>query len=381
MTLSDYLSTLILVAMFTVGYATIYTEIETTITSHFEKLRSLNTWLQHIPQTTFVLLTLISLRIINMSMNGAFYWVFINMEAVIIIFSNLIADDLVDFILIQAVGLYTFALTGAITWVTGPIYILASVVVYSERWYGPIIGRSSALYYLPPVLLGGLFWLAIGIEYHDTVPTSMAVTNYIGFILACMALISFDRFQHRDQQIITRLQHEVRYDGLTQIRNWGMFQQDLSRTFNQRQQTKGLALIALDIDHFKSINDTYGHLIGNQALVLVATRLNHELGKLNEHYHVYRTGGEEFAIILPGASEKAATLVAARCAAMIQGLNVHIRDGELHLTASFGVALDTDRDPNATHLYKRADTYLYQSKDAGRNQVSVEGKLLFKTNA
>lgn len=377
MTLSDYLISLFLVCMFTLGYATLYNQIGTTVNRSFERVRNLNASLQHLPQIIFVLLTLVALRIIEISLSGTVYWVFINMQAVILIFSNLIVPNLTDFVLIQVVGLYTLALTGGINWTTGSMYVLGCIIIYGERWYGPKISRHAFVYYLPPMLLGAIFWIVIGIKYHAVFSQLAASIQFAGFAISYIALANYDRFQERDQQLINRLQHDVQYDGLTQIRNWAMFQKDFSKAFANRHATKSLALVTLDIDHFKRINDNHGHLVGNQALILVATRLNHELGQLGDNYHAYRTGGEEFTLILPGANREVAQLVAEQCAAMIQALPVHIRSGELRLTASFGVAIANENDTSATSLYKRADDYLYQAKNAGRNQVSVEGTLLF----
>jgi diguanylate cyclase (GGDEF)-like protein len=128
-----------------------------------------------------------------------------------------------------------------------------------------------------------------------------------------------------------------------------------------------LSLIVADLDYFKRINDTYGHPAGDTVLVKVASRLR---SCIRPQEALGRYGGEEFLIVLPGASHDTAMAVAERMRLSIAAQPEAIGGATLHLTISAGVA-STDIFPTATteELISRADTALYAAKDAGRNRV------------
>lgn len=127
------------------------------------------------------------------------------------------------------------------------------------------------------------------------------------------------------------------------------------------------SLILCDLDHFKQVNDTYGHIIGDH--ILKATAI--ELGRATRNSDsVYRFGGEEFAFILPHTSELEARTVADRIREFIAGIEVHCGSTNVRTTASAGIAM---RQPNETpdQWLARADEALYRAKGQGRNCTRV----------
>lgn len=134
---------------------------------------------------------------------------------------------------------------------------------------------------------------------------------------------------------------------------------------NAQRNGTALALITFDLDHFKCINDTWGHSAGDEVLREVV-----ELARqyLRPHDFLARIGGEEFVILLPGADLAAASLVAERLQAGVAALQVATSQGAIALTASFGVTLYQTGEPLPDAL-ERSDAALYQAKRNGRNQV------------
>lgn len=137
--------------------------------------------------------------------------------------------------------------------------------------------------------------------------------------------------QH-DQRILAKLTHEVQYDALTHARNWATFRSDLNDTFDNHDDHL-LALITIDVDHFKQINDTYGHLMGNQTLIAFSRQLKQLLSNQNDSYKFYRTGGEEFAILLPNTSLDTARKVVHDCQLALKTLAIPLTEGQLQVTA------------------------------------------------
>ena len=126
------------------------------------------------------------------------------------------------------------------------------------------------------------------------------------------------------------------------------------------------AVLLLDIDHFKALNDSHGHLAGDQVLKSVAKTLSHSIRSVD---YAARYGGEEFVIVLPETSTSTAQELAERIRAQIQSDSYQFNDQSLKVTLSIGVAGIRDSDETADAVIARADQMLYEAKRAGRNQV------------
>ncbi|MDA7746993.1 GGDEF domain-containing protein [Psychromonas sp.] len=156
------------------------------------------------------------------------------------------------------------------------------------------------------------------------------------------------------------------YDSLTGLLNRHAFDTELSAYL--KADTKGLCLILCDIDHFKSFNDTWGHLLGDQVLKAVGRKINENMrdGKTG-----YRFGGEEFVMLLPKTNIRIARQFAETTRKQFEKLSLKDkRTGQLinNITASFGV-VEIQPNETITELIARADEYMYKAKQLGRNRV------------
>jgi diguanylate cyclase len=139
-----------------------------------------------------------------------------------------------------------------------------------------------------------------------------------------------------------------------------------------RENNTPLCLLMIDIDHFKKFNDTYGHLIGDEVLKMVAKILT---GTLKGKDIVARFGGEEFAVLLPSTPLEGALVVAELLRRSISSKELKRRDtGDMigKITVSIGVAAFRPKEDTIPVFIKRADDALYRSKENGRNQVTRE---------
>ncbi|MFJ2363355.1 GGDEF domain-containing protein [Pseudomonas sp. NPDC087697] len=166
---------------------------------------------------------------------------------------------------------------------------------------------------------------------------------------------------------LERAKLDATIDGLTQVLNRTTFTRSLEQALNDFPQ--GVALVMLDIDHFKQFNDQYGHPLGDRVLQHVGQVL---LNSLTPHATAARYGGEEFCIILRECTDLTSAYdYAEQLRLKIQSLRIKARGTDKVLdtiTASFGVALAQPGD-NLESLLTRADDALYQAKRNGRNQV------------
>lgn len=161
-------------------------------------------------------------------------------------------------------------------------------------------------------------------------------------------------------------------DPLTELNNRRAFEWELPRQIqNACTRNMPISLIMLDVDHFKIINDTYGHLVGDRALQLISARLRHNLRFYDTPF---RYGGEEFVIILSDTGSQESVLIAHRICRLI-GEQAFVINEELDLaiTISAGTASFRPEDDNrGISLLYRADENLLRAKNQGRNRVVSE---------
>lgn len=160
-------------------------------------------------------------------------------------------------------------------------------------------------------------------------------------------------------------------DALTEVRNRRYFDQVLERDFNRaHREREMLCIMMLDIDHFKRVNDEYGHQAGDEALRCVAQILKQHIHRNTDL--IARYGGEEFAIILPNTSVEGAVFVAECLRKTIASTAVKSDGISLNLTVSIGIMGDEPRaGDHPDRWIKEADDALYKAKESGRNQVVV----------
>jgi diguanylate cyclase len=159
---------------------------------------------------------------------------------------------------------------------------------------------------------------------------------------------------------------EALRDALTEMPNRAAYDEQIEREFSRwRRHGRPLSICVVDIDHFKHINDTLGHLRGDKVLKLVAREISRKVR--NEDF-VARYGGEEFVIIMPETDQQSALAAAEKVRLAVAECPFNFNNERLPVTASFGVASFSEGDEIET-CFERADKALYRAKSLGRNRV------------
>ena len=168
--------------------------------------------------------------------------------------------------------------------------------------------------------------------------------------------------------VYERVENLAATDGLTGLFNRRYLEGALERELARADRSSSsLALLLLDIDHFKSFNDTYGHAMGDLVLKNVATTLQRCLRQADV---LARFGGEEFVVLLPQVGERGAMESAERIRAALESSGIHPGGPRKRVTVSIGLATFPDHADSSESLLRAADEALYRAKDASRNRVS-----------
>jgi diguanylate cyclase (GGDEF)-like protein len=230
--------------------------------------------------------------------------------------------------------------------------------------HGLFLLLRPALFKLAPVAPGGL-------------PDAGLVALVSQFVLleaiVAVVLLGFGALMLANEFITSELRHLAEMDPLTNVFNRRAFLTLLDKAISAAQRTgTAVPVLVMDLDHFKNINDTWGHRAGDDVLrhfVMLAHRC------LRKEDVMGRLGGEEFAIFLPNASAAGALAVAERLRALVEAQPVATGPQSIPLTVSVGVTLCAHGDAAGAAL-QRADEAMYLAKERGRNRVEVSEKIV-----
>ncbi|MES9925519.1 MAG: EAL domain-containing protein [Candidatus Thiodiazotropha endolucinida] len=220
-----------------------------------------------------------------------------------------------------------------------------------QVWQGDLINRKKD---------GSLFDVCMTIT--PVLDVQGQITNYIAVK---------DDITHR-KQIEKEVEELAFYDPLTRLPNRRLFMSHLKQAIlHSRRQLTYSALLFIDLDHFKNLNDSYGHDIGDLLLIEVASRIT---SCLREVDLVARLGGDEFVVILENMGKDSAEInssVLTICEKILASVSAesNLKNISYSSTCSIGVCLFRDEYPRAEDILKRADTAMYEAKKSGRNSV------------
>jgi diguanylate cyclase (GGDEF)-like protein len=228
--------------------------------------------------------------------------------------------------------------------------------------------RHLALVMMAPYLLGlGLAGIRPNAADAAIVILIVASSQTVGLVVAFLAL-SFCNLERRSNILQRRTETRAARDGLTGAMNRATFTSHAVRKIGQHRSIKSnVSLLFVDVDHFKRINDTYGHEAGDRVLKRII-RLARDC--LRSGDTVARWGGEEFVVLLPATDLNGALLIAEKIRCRIEVEHFDALEPDLQVTVSIGCA-EISSNEDLDELVARADRALYEAKHQGRNQTAA----------
>ena len=225
-----------------------------------------------------------------------------------------------------------------------------------------LMGRCLLAQLAAVVAVAALFQIAPQVLYSGQI--ARLASGPLLFVFPIMVGLTAYQLSRRVRQQNRELAALSRTDGLTRLPNHTAWLEAVEREFaRSKREGSSMAVLMLDLDHFKTINDAHGHPAGDEVLRGVAEVLQEAL---RLHDVPGRYGGEEFGVLLPGSDVSAAEAIAERIRKKIEWASFA---GELKVTASVGCAALDAKDLFAASLVARADRALYAAKAAGRNRA------------
>ncbi|ODT03337.1 MAG: hypothetical protein ABS58_16810 [Mesorhizobium sp. SCN 65-20] len=280
----------------------------------------------------------------------------------------------------------TNAKTAALLHAGPALALLASVGI------GMVVGGPGSLAFPIPALL----WCALTYSLFTTTVLTMALSTWLlialpaqliplsrlpdsirlldsirlGVALLALGPLTVASTNAARKELIDRLYKAANFDSLTGALSRGAFLERAESSIVQlSRDSREVALLMIDVDHFKRINDRFGHAGGDKVL----TEFYHLVASVLREADLFgRTGGEEFAVLLPQADLAEATGMAERIRLAVEGADIAMASGDrMRMTVSIGIAVRAARTDDFEDLLLVADRALYQAKSAGRNMVRV----------
>ncbi|WP_461226102.1 GGDEF domain-containing protein [Lacticaseibacillus suihuaensis] len=314
------------------------------------------------------------LNIANQDYPVGYGWTYLNFQIITVYFALLATHRPAMLLTLEAmVGAWFIWMSGgAWSGVTGLTLLMLAVVYLGRR----ILTASATLYMGFGVMFALPFffinWIKLG-------GIDVGWGPQFGYlVLLYLMLWAVTRYLQRRAAREAKLAHDAAVDAMTGLNNFASFDRDLQAAYRRFQATgEQYALFTFDIDHFKAINDRYGHLAGNAVLTTVGTTTRQKTRASAFNAKTYRTGGEEFSILFFAIDDdrNRALAFSRDLADTIAALSFDFATPPLHVTISLGEDRIQAADQNYLDLYRRADAYLYGAKHSGRDALTVRGEL------
>lgn len=300
-------------------------------------------------------------------------WIYVNFQLVSIIFYTVILRVPFKYHLfgpiVVAFMIFNSALSSWESWCLAIVLI----VFYCSLNYVKNHTKNKFpffVYLLISLISGFAYWFFIKVKFSISNPVFFKQVIYL--LIIELFTFGYIAILYTDLESRAALFQDATHDKLTHAYNYDAFDIDFRSLFKDNVISDGkFTMMMFDIDHFKSINDTYGHLTGDKVLQTVVRVVQSVLAKNDKNIKLYRTGGEEFNIIFPHYHVKETQAIVKEIFEAVNHTEVDVKENKIHITISVGVSEISKKDVSVNDFYSRVDKALYHSKRNGRKEITI----------
>jgi len=299
-------------------------------------------------------------------------WQFMNFQLMGLVFCAYFLNIKVPYYFFIPVMMLYMVFNGSIGYWESWIHAIALFCFYTtlNRFRRYQKNTHPFIYYIvPSSFFGAILWLTMKIKF------ALSWTTYseeLAFLIIFQILLySYVTMILRDSELKMHLMEFANHDALTKTENYAAYTSEIKYLFNNSKESNlDFSMMMFDIDHFKLVNDTYGHLSGDKVLQQVVDVAQTVIEENDPRVKLYRTGGEEFNILFPGYDLNSTQVIVNQIFTSVNNLDVKITNNKIPISISVGVSTLSDVDKLPNDFYKRVDANLYYSKKHGRMQVT-----------
>ncbi|GAB5056072.1 GGDEF domain-containing protein [Companilactobacillus alimentarius] len=300
-------------------------------------------------------------------------WIYINFQIVSVIFYTVILSVHFQYHIFGPIILAFMLFNSAIySWQSWCLAIILIIFYYSLNYIKTHTKEKFPFfhYMLLSIILGSAYWYFTALKF--SISNDILIKEIIYLIIMELFTFGYIAILYTDIESRTALFKEATHDKLTETYNYDAFDIDFRSLFKNTAVTNVKStMMMFDIDHFKNINDTYGHLTGDKVLRSVVKIVQNIIQNTDPNIKLYRTGGEEFNIIFPNYSVQSTQEIVEQIFQAVNHSRIPIDGHLINVTISVGVSEINESDVSVNDFYSRVDRALYHSKRNGRKEITV----------
>lgn len=301
-------------------------------------------------------------------------WEFMNFIVIALIFCAYFLNIHIPYYFFIPIVLIYMIFNASITYWQSWLHAASIILTYWSFNY--IRTMRSKRYQFINYMIVGSFWGAV-LWFFVTIKFGLTrnifLQEWLYLIIFEVLLYSYVTMLLRESDLRGHLVAFANHDALTKTENYAAYDNEMKYMFtDSRGNNLNLSMMMFDIDHFKVVNDTYGHLAGDTVLQQVVDEVQTVIDENDPNVKLYRTGGEEFNILFPGYDLSATEPIVREIFASLNNLNIDVGENSINISVSIGVSTVSKRDLEPDDFYNRVDRNLYHSKENGRMQITAK---------
>ncbi|AKP04048.1 GGDEF domain-containing protein [Companilactobacillus pabuli] len=304
----------------------------------------------------------------------SYSWEFMNFQLIAIVFCAYFLNIRIPYYFLLPIVLLFMIYNSSVGYWESWCHAITLIIFYVTMNKGYLWSqklKSPLFFYLGTgTFFGALLWYFMKLKFDFSWTTYVQELSYL--VIFELLLYSYVRMLFRDDRLKARLAEVASHDALTKALNYSAYETEIKYLFkNSKDNNLSFSMVMFDIDHFKRVNDTYGHLAGDRVLQHTVDVVQTVLNANDSSVKLYRTGGEEFNVLFPNYDLEGTQAIVEEIFTALNHLKVETDKKEIEISVSMGVSQISNKDVTPNDFYKRVDNNLYYSKKHGRMQITT----------